>query len=404
MGDILIRSFSLSRAEDIVEDRPKKRTLEKWFLSSFSKKRDSISLACTLLTVASLEAYFLTAFHFIHDGVHLITTLVSITIPALMVGFCANMLARLRTERTFLNIVRPLWLLTYPFRLIADPIITLELRIRNFLRTDDDEADADEREDIIAAVSDGEHDGYVEEAEREMIENILELKDSYVSDIMTPRTDLCCLECTETIANAIQLATERGYSRIPVFVESRDNIQGIFYVKDALAVWGRKDANPPALTEIMRTPYFIPESKRISELMSELQAKKMHMAIVLDEYGGTAGLVTIEDIVEEIVGEIQDEYDHEALASHKELQPGVYDVEGRMHVDEVNDILDDDIIPESDDYDTLAGFILDQLGRLPETGEHVYFNTLRLTVLEADERRIARLRIEVLPEETVAAS
>ncbi len=256
-------------------------------------------------------------------------------------------------------------------------------------------------EEILAAVEDQETPKHLDPDEKEWIENIVEFKDMTASAVMTPRTDMVCLEIQTPLSEALALATKEGHSRLPVYKERLDVIVGIFYVKDILPhVLSKEDflATVP-LEKLVRSPYFIPETKKIPDLLREFRARRLHMAIVLDEYGGTAGLVTIEDILEEIVGEIEDEFDSGEEELFRILEEGKKaDVDARAHVREVNEVLGTGI-PEDEDYETIGGFVCSILGRIPAKNETFVRDGMRFKVLEAGERSVGKLRIEVLEKE-----
>ena len=256
-------------------------------------------------------------------------------------------------------------------------------------------------EEILAAVEDQESPKHLDADEREWIENIVDFKDMTASAVMTPRTDMVCLEVQTPLAEALASATKEGHSRLPVYKERLDVIVGIFYVKDILPhVLSRRDfLEEVPLEKLMRKPYFIPETKKIPDLLREFRARRLHMAIVLDEYGGTAGLVTIEDILEEIVGEIEDEFDSGEEEAFRILEEGKRaDVDARAHVREVNEILGTEI-PEDEDFETIGGFVCSTLGRIPSKDETFERDGLRFKVLEAGERSVGKLRIEVMEKE-----
>ena len=256
-------------------------------------------------------------------------------------------------------------------------------------------------EEILAAVEDQETPKHLDPDEREWIENIVDFKDMTASAVMTPRTDMVCLEVQTPLSEALAVATKEGHSRLPVYKERLDVIVGIFYVKDILPHVLSKEDFPDGvpLAKLMRKPYFIPETKKIPDLLREFRARRLHMAIVLDEYGGTAGLVTIEDILEEIVGEIEDEFDTGEEELFKILEKGKKaDVDARAHVREVNEILGTEI-PEDEDYETIGGFVCSILGRIPSKDETFEKDGIRFKILEAGERNVGKLRIEVLEKE-----
>ena len=266
------------------------------------------------------------------------------------------------------------------------------------LQTREDEQE-EAREDILDAVSEGERDGAIDDEEREMIENIIEVRDSAVSHVMTPRTSVLGLAAETPLDEAVTAVVEHGHSRIPVYEDTIDNICGILYAKDLLRQWASRNGNAESTAEsLMRPALFIPETKNTSDLLEELRHGKVHMAIVVDEYGGTAGIVTIEDIIEEIIGEIQDEYDQDEDAAKPSMviteEGQAADVAALVHIDELNDKLHIEI-PESEGYDTVGGFLFQRMGRIPETGESCEFENVTFEILNADERRIHSIRVTV---------
>lgn len=232
----------------------------------------------------------------------------------------------------------------------------------------------------------------IHEEEKEMIESIIQLRDVGVSEIMTPRTEMQCIDSTSPIKAAVEFAVESGHSRIPVYEGNRDNIIGILCVKDLLKYWNDPKRDTYRLRDILRKPFFIPESKRLNELLHEFRMKKLHMAVVLDEYGGTAGIITVEDILEEIVGEIVDEYDTEEEVMVNPIGENVAEVDGRTYVDELNEKLQTSI-PEDGEYDTVGGFVFSYLGRIPKVGETFDYGGAQFTITDADERRVRKLKI-----------
>ncbi len=253
------------------------------------------------------------------------------------------------------------------------------------------------KQEILSAATEGRAEGEVDAEELEMIESVIEFADTHAGEIMTPRTDIFALAGDSDFSEVVEQIVEAGHTRVPLYQDDIDNIIGILYAKDLLkhAMGGE----PTSLTAIMRKPYFVPESKALDDLLSEFKSLKLHMAIVLDEYGGTAGLVTIEDVIEEIVGEITDEYDQAGTEPIQKIDAMTVEAEGRTYIDDLNDALDLEI-PEDKDYDTVAGLVFTELGHVPTIGEVVEAYGARLTVLDADERKINRLRVERLPEET----
>ncbi len=251
---------------------------------------------------------------------------------------------------------------------------------------------ADELEqEILDVVSEGERHGAVDEEEKEMIESVIELSDTRVEEIMTPRTETVALPKEATLEETLETIRTKGHSRIPVYEETIDRILGVLYAKDLLR---RAHDEPFELKTVMRNVLFIPESKLVRELLREFQAKKVHIAVVLDEYGGTAGLVTIEDIVEELVGEITDEYETEAPMELKRIDERTVEVDARMRIDELNDELDIEL-PEDGDYETIGGFVFSTMGKIPVVGERCEHDHVGIQVIAAEPRRVTRLRLTI---------
>ena len=253
-------------------------------------------------------------------------------------------------------------------------------------------------EEIRMMVDAGGEHGVIEDDQKEMIFNVFEFDDIYVSDIMTHRTDMAAVEANDPLADAVSLAINDGYSRIPVYDDEPDNIIGIIYVKDLLKYVGSSLPEEKTLRDIMREAYYVPETKRCGELFKEMTARHVQMAIVVDEYGGTAGLVTLEDLLETIVGNIQDEYDNEDEEIAK-INETTFTVEGTTSIDEIDDIVGAEL-PEGD-YDTVAGFVISLLGFLPKDGDlnTAEYKNLRFTVLSVEDRRIGKIKIEIMPSE-----
>ena len=244
-------------------------------------------------------------------------------------------------------------------------------------------------EELRILVSVGEEQGILEEDEREMIHGIFNMEETTAREIMVPRIDIHALEAEKSILDAVDIIIEEGYSRIPVYEESIDNIVGVLYAKDLLKYL--KDGNLDiTVRSLVRPAYFIPDSKKIDELLHELQQRKVHIAIVVDEYGGTAGLVTIEDLIEEIVGEIQDEYDIEE-AKIIALGDGQAIFDATVTIDDVNDTLR--LHLEADDFDTIGGLVYTHLGTMPKVGDEVSVDGVTISVLEVDGRRIKKVRV-----------
>ena len=282
------------------------------------------------------------------------------------------------------------------FLTIMAPIIyifdTLSSLIRKIFKMDSDPRDQlVSIEELKALFEIGHEEGTIEKEKNEMIRNIFDFSDTIVREIMTPRTDAVCLNSENTVKDAISLITSKGHSRIPIYADKMDNIIGVAYAKDLLAIPPQKqDEN---IKEHQRSAIFIPETKNISDLLEQMQKSRFHLAIAVDEYGGMAGLVTLEDIIEEIIGEIEDEYDSASDTLLIKVGPDSFLVDAQINMEDLMDELQTPF-EQSDDYDTLGGFILSHLGRLPKKGEYFESNNLKMTVQEIRNHRIKKVKIE----------
>ena len=251
---------------------------------------------------------------------------------------------------------------------------------------------ADELEQqILDAVFEGERLGAVDEEEKEMIESVIELGETRVNEVMTPRTEMVAIPKEADLDTVLDTVRKKGHSRIPVYDGTIDTILGLLYAKDLLQL---ENGSPFDLTAVMRKVLFIPEAKLVRDMLREFQDQKLHIAVVLDEYGGTAGLVTIEDILEELVGEISDEYDPTAPAELKRIDEHTVELDARMRIDDVNHELKIEL-PEDEDYETIGGFVFSQLGKVPKVGEGCQHENVTIEVIGAEPRRVTRVRLEV---------
>jgi putative hemolysin len=244
-------------------------------------------------------------------------------------------------------------------------------------------------EEIKTVVDAGEEGGVLEEEEKEMIYSIFELGDTLTREVMVPRIDVVAIDAATPLPEAVDLVIQATHSRVPVYQDTIDNVIGVLYAKDLLRVLRAGDLSV-SLSQVVRPAYFVPEAKKVDELLEELQKRRVHVAIVVDEYGGMAGLVTIEDILEEIVGEIQDEYDTEEPMFQQEAE-GDYIFDARANLDDVSQLLGVQLPAES--YDTLGGFLYTQFGHVPNAGEQLRFNGLVIEVLDVSGRRIGKVRV-----------
>ena len=284
---------------------------------------------------------------------------------------------------------------------ITKPIVKfLALSTNGVLRLMGIDPHADEEvvteEEIRMMVDVGGEKGVIEDTQIEMINNIFEFDDIDVADIMTHRTDMVCIDDDEPLSEAVKLSIENGFSRIPVYEEDPDNIIGIVYIKDFLKYVGTNLPKTKTVKDMMRPAYYVPETKRCGELFTEMTEKRVQMAVVVDEYGGTAGIVTLEDVLESIVGNIQDEYDQED-EEISIINDTTFEIDGITDIEEVEEHIGK-TLPEGD-YDTIGGYIISVLGFLPQDGEmnEVQFENVKFTVLNVEERRIGKVKVEILP-------
>ncbi len=245
-------------------------------------------------------------------------------------------------------------------------------------------------------MGDGHRDGSLEEDAREMIEGVIQLGDAEVAQVMTPRTYMLSMRASLPLDEVVKFVITSGHTRIPVFDKNRDDIVGILHMKDLLPELMKPPAErAPDVKRFLRPALFVPETKRLDGLLQEFQQNRNHMAVVLDEFGGVSGLVTIEDVLEEIVGEIVDEYDDDLVEGIKSIDDHTTEVQARVRIDEVNERLGTHL-PEDGDFDTIGGFVFSHLGHIPAVGESITVDEVRLTVIDVTRRRIERVRIEVL--------
>jgi putative hemolysin len=329
---------------------------------------------------------------------HAAFLLISIVTGVLLNGVARQLIPRLVASRNpeatllrLLPVLRPFY---RPLSFIAFAWHTSPDRARrneHVTETGLTEEEDDNGDDLQALIDVGEEEGILEEEEGELIHSIIEFGDTLVSEVMTPRTEIVAVSLASTVREARDCVVESKYSRLPVYRDQIDNIEGLIYVRDLLQCWAEGREDDP-IQSLIRETYFVPATKPVAELLGEMQKAHTHLAMVIDEYGGVAGLVTVEDILEEIVGEIEDEdTEKEEVVEIVEASDGYYDALGSTEVGKIERLFDFEI--EDDDFTTIAGLVISELGYVPRAGERLTFRGLDIEVLEADERRIARLRL-----------
>lgn len=294
-----------------------------------------------------------------------------------------------RVSIPLIYLIKLLFWLLYPFTWI---FVFLEATIRPPETSDVDKKQAEEFEDEIRSLIDeGEKRGVFDEHEGDLLQALVEFSDTVVREVMTPRLDFIAIEQTAPVSELVEKILEHGFSRIPVFKDRIDNLIGVVFAKDLLAHWHKSDEEIN-IKELLREAYFVPETKKIMEMLKEFQMNKNHMAIVVDEYGGISGLVTIEDLLEEIVGEIRDEYDNEVDLLQVNADNSVT-VDARLNVEDLEEQFGIELPRE--DFDTVGGLIFHILGRVPRQGEEIVYDDLVMKVLSAEERRVHSIHIHL---------
>jgi CBS domain containing-hemolysin-like protein len=300
-------------------------------------------------------------------------------------------------DDAFWMLLPPLEIFYRFFSVFVAPVAILLNRMRREepeATTAEDEAE-EGKEEIQAFIDVGEEAGIIEESEGELIQSIIEFSDTRVDKVMRPRPQIVAIEASATVADAKQLMIESKHSRLPVYRDQIDTIEGIVYVRDLLAFCDAEKMSM-RITRCMRPAYFVPESKSVRELLQDMQRVKLQIAMVIDEYGGVAGLVTLEDIIEEILGEIEDEDEGTAAVEIVQSEDGSYLIYGSTEIRRVELLYDKEL--EADDFTTVAGLIVNQLGHVPATGEKLDFKGLRFEVVDADSKHVNRVRLSSIDE------
>jgi putative hemolysin len=273
--------------------------------------------------------------------------------------------------------------------ILMTPLTTVAFAVSRDAAGQSETASAVTEDELKTLVDAGQKEGLLEQGERRMIYSVIELGDTLAREIMVPRIDMLALEVASPLAEAIDILVNTGHSRVPVYEGAIDNMLGLLYAKDLLRIW-QEGRQLETLRGLLRPTYFIPETKKVDDLLREMQSQRIHLAMVVDEYGGIAGLVTLEDIVEEILGEIRDEYDQAEELPYQTLKNGDTLFQGRIDLDDFNEIMGSDLSKE--EADTLGGYIYSQLGHVPEVGETVKVDNLYLVVEQVSARRIRKVR------------
>ncbi len=390
-AETAISRISRSRVEDLEQSRAATR-----LLSVFEDRPRYVNVLLFVSTIASITAFVLVSYHGVNWLVQqsempilaafVIVAAILILISYVGLGVAPRTLGRIHSEKIALGSAGPARFLAA----ILGPIATLLIHVGNALtpgkgfRQGPFDSQAELRDLVDLASS----DSLIEDDERAMIHSVFELSDTFAREVMVPRTEMVFIECNKSLRQALSLGLRSWFSRIPVIGENADDIVGVIYLKDIVKrVFEYRDAeHTEKVEDLMRPPYFVPDSKQADDLLRDMQSARVHMAIVVDEYGGTAGIVTIEDILEEIVGEIADEYDT-AAPEVEVLEDGGFRVMARMNIDDFAELIDIDIDSEEEGVDSVLGLMAKKLGRVPIADSHIAVQGWELVAETGSGRR-----------------
>jgi putative hemolysin len=397
-----LRDFSRTRLEEVLQSQGRPERLQ----PLLDHRRDFVLLAASLRLVAVLailgtairafdqfemadwarqaSAFALAAVISVLFGVGLASSLAAY--------FGESIIARLD------GLLHGLRAFCLPVLWVMNRMDDLVFRVSPHASMDaDEQAEKQVEGDVLAVVEEGVKEGVVDETDREMIESVIQFRDTTAGQIMTARPSIVALEDRARLDEAAEVVDRSGHSRVPVYERDLDHIVGILYARDLLNQLAdatlRRNFD---IKKVMRKPLFVPETKPLKDLLLEFRLRKVHLAIVLDEFGGTAGLITIEDVLEELVGEISDEHEPSGPPPVAKLSDDTWEVDARTYVDEVNSVIGLSI-PEDQGYDTLGGYVSSVLGRIPEKGEEFETTAAKWTVVDAEPTRVVRLRIALIP-------
>jgi CBS domain containing-hemolysin-like protein len=348
----------------------------------------NVVLFLTLLfTIGGTTIATASAVRHFHNAGEIVATIVMTLVLFVFAEVTPKTFAIQRTERVALVIAPPVAFLGR----VLGPFANALLKLANIVMPGKGlkEGPYITEQELLASAAVASEEGVIEEEEKELIHSIFEFGDTIVREVMVPRPDVIAVEDTATLYDVQALVLEHGYSRIPVFHEDLDDILGVVFAKDVLKAMHQGDADR-SLTEVCRPARVVPESKKVADLLREMQREKFHQAMVIDEYGSITGIVSLEDLLEELVGEITDEYDTEE-PDVVEVGDGVYRVSGKASIDDVNEFLGAELPDE--EWDTVAGLILDLFGKIPDVGEDTVFQGLKFEVEDVQGRRVAKVLI-----------
>lgn len=403
-----LSDVGLRRLVSEAEERPESRSKVFLYKVLENRTRFSFALSATIQILLVVVAVLITSISlslFSERRFILVGLVGGLVLAGVFRQLLPLLISARSPEKTLLLLLPLIRMIEPVMGFASDPFHRLFARSRRKERKEqvaddkEDEDDEDNGVDIQALIEVGEAEGILEEEEGQLIHSIIEFGDTRVSAVMTPRPDIVAVSALATVRQARDIMIESKYSRLPVYREQIDNVEGLIYVRDLLMRWaeGKED---DTIANLVRAVYFVPETKPVAELLEEMQKAHVQLSMVIDEYGGVSGLVTVEDILEEIVGEIEDE--DIAGEELKEIVPdeefaGCYQVSGATEIGKIERLFDMEI--EDDDFTTIAGLVISELGKVPLPGDHLEFRGLEVDVLEVNERRIGRLRVRRAMEE-----
>ncbi|MBA2333746.1 MAG: hemolysin family protein [Pyrinomonadaceae bacterium] len=396
-----LSDLSLRRLASETEEANQTRSTE--FLREVLENRPRFRFALSsaiqilLISFSVLITLIVLEYGLSHAALLVIALLIGLVSTVIFRQVLPRLIIRNEPEKKLLfllPIVRPLYaaatLISKPFSRV---LRTKEQQKLDASVTPDagEEKSDDNADDFQALMEVGEAEGIIEEGERELIESMVEFNDTLAGEIMTPRTEICALSIDASVIAARNLINEEKYSRLPVYRDSIDNIEGVIYVRDLLQAWEENKENEP-IRGLLREAYFVPETKSVADLLKSMQVNRVQLAIVIDEYGGVAGIITVEDILEEIVGEIEDEdTEGEEIIEIIEGTDGYFDVLGSTEIDKIERLFDIEI--EDEDFTTIAGLVTSEAGYIPKVGERLRLRGLDIEILHADDKKISLLRL-----------
>ncbi|NME36106.1 MULTISPECIES: hemolysin family protein [Fusobacterium] len=400
-SETALTAFSSIHLEDISEKSPKKgELLKKWLkkptdiLTALLLGNNIVNIFSTSLATALITKFLTSKGTESQGRVVLISTVVMTLVILIFGEITPKIIAKNHSTTISKKVIIPIHIMTKvfkPFIIILTSISKLLSRLLGIEIKDN--AVTITEQDIISYVNVGKAEGVIENEEKDMIESIVTFGDTLAREVMTPRTAVYAFDGEEKVEDILEKVVEKGFSRIPVYNEGIDDIIGILYAKDLLVAMkeGKKDSK---VKEFVRKAFFIPETKSVLSILEDFKKDHVHMAIVVDEYGGTVGVVTIEDVIEEIFGDIRDEYDLNEKDTIKQISENTYEVDGMMDVEELNKELNINL-PESDDYDSLGGLILNELNEIAKKDDVIKIENIELKVLEVDKVRISKVLLHI---------